>query len=52
MEKQHSSERLGTPLHLVRCLGELCYFYALEQYRAFADMMDDALDVDFGDGDD
>lgn len=34
-----------TPLHLVRCLGELCVMYAQEKALQFGDFIDDAMDV-------
>lgn len=48
MEKQKA---LGEPLHLLRCLGELCVMYVNEKHRDFVAMMDDAEDV-WGDYDD
>lgn len=52
MEQITQPERPPSPIHLMRCMGELAVMYANEKYREFAAMMDDALDVDFGGGDD
>lgn len=40
---------LKSPLHIVRCMGELTLMYLAEQLERLDNMMDDALDVDFGD---
>lgn len=44
------TEYLKSPLHLSKCAIQLMGLYALERYKAFAEMMEDA-EVDFG-GDD
>lgn len=33
------------PIHLLRCVGELCVMYAQEKVRDFKAMIDDAEDV-------
>lgn len=43
------SEYLKGPVHLSKCAIQLMGMYAMERYRAFVDMIDDATDVDFGD---
>jgi len=45
-------EYIKGPIHIVRCMGQLAVMYVNERYRAFADMLDDALDVDFGNDED
>jgi len=42
MEKLENNK---SPLHLVRCLGELCVMYAHEKTRQFNNFVDDAMDV-------
>lgn len=43
-----TSPELQGPLHLLKCSKELLGMKALELLQNFSDMIDDALDVDFG----